>query len=505
MMNRRFMKPAQTKRAWRGLCGGRVFLPIPVVLCATPLFFYLFIACAFPNLAPSPFPLSRHRTIATFPRESVDTHLQTVRQLSPGAHAALKANIPLPTMPSNVDSLFKQVDAAGGSTAPSHHTGLDNRDGSAATGAAAGGIAASAGTPATGVAAGRPLRVEEMVFKVEEHGYQCLVYRHKARKVTPQPTGDVTWVTQMTTDRLGIFKTMLERWSGPVSVALYSQDVARDVKDIEPFLDRVDFHIVGASQGLYPVNTLRNVALNNARTDFVILADVDFVPAEGSYEAAKAFVADLIAGGRHAEKKVYVLPAFEIDGADQTVPKDFEALQKMGPRIHQVHIDKGRDIAHKYTDYARWMRATSPYKAAYQFPYEPYVLAPRFIPRYDVRFFGYGNDKASHNYELNAAGFEFFVLPRQFVVHVSHPQGSWVQQSFIDPKDRLSRTLTTFLQDCDRRYAMTRQQQTPKVFPAYESLYACMYVCIYTCIDIYMYVYIYVYICCIYIHTYIHT
>ena len=26
------------------------------------------------------------------------------------------------------------------------------------------------------------------------------------------------------------------------------------------------------------MNTLRNVALNNARTDFVILADVDFVP-----------------------------------------------------------------------------------------------------------------------------------------------------------------------------------------------------------------------------------
>lgn len=31
-------------------------------------------------------------------------------------------------------------------------------------------------------------------------------------------------------------------------------------------------------QGLYPVNTLRNVALNNCRTDYLILADVDFVP-----------------------------------------------------------------------------------------------------------------------------------------------------------------------------------------------------------------------------------
>ena len=31
-------------------------------------------------------------------------------------------------------------------------------------------------------------------------------------------------------------------------------------------------------QGLYPVNTLRNVAMNNCRTDYFILADVDFVP-----------------------------------------------------------------------------------------------------------------------------------------------------------------------------------------------------------------------------------
>lgn len=105
------------------------------------------------------------------------------------------------------------------------------------------------------------------------------------------------------------------------------------------------------------------------------------------------------------------------------------------------------------------MKATEPYTVKYKFPYEPYILAPRFIPRYDVRFFGYGNDKASHNYEINAAGFQFNVFPKHFVVHVRHPQGSWVQQTFIDPKDRLSRTLTTFLQDCDRRYSMRRSQK----------------------------------------------
>ena len=36
--------------------------------------------------------------------------------------------------------------------------------------------------------------------------------------------------------------------------------------------------------------------------------------------------------------------------------------------------------------------------------------------------------EASHNYEVNAAGFEFNVFPKHFVVHVRHEQGSWVQQ-----------------------------------------------------------------------------
>ena len=181
-------------------------------------------------------------------------------------------------------------------------------------------------------------------------------------------------------------------------------------------------------QGLYPVNTLRNVALNNARTDFVILADVDFVPGRNVYEDTKAFVQQLIAQGKQDEKKVYVLPAFEIDGGDQTVPETFDQLKAMGKRIHQVHNDGGREIAHKYTMYEVWMDASEPYPVAYKFPYEPYILAPRFIPRYDVRFFGYGNDKASHNYELNAAGFQFNVFPKHYVVHVRHAQGSWVQQ-----------------------------------------------------------------------------
>ena len=207
-----------------------------------------------------------------------------------------------------------------------------------------------------------------------------------------------------------------------------------------------------------------------------------------------------------------------------------------------------------WSSHLQWMTATEPYRISYRFPYEPYILgfdlvfviiflnsiaAPRTIPRFDVRFFGYGNDKArwsmtltsiyfiefkhmpaglfllhsakswllspivllkasddvfltlsflsSHNYELNAAGYEFWGFPKHFVVHIRHSQvnkcqngiSSWnamkgivdssnfprptgavrtlktrsflKKMMFDDSSDRLSRTLTTFLHDCDRR------------------------------------------------------
>ena len=454
------------KARQRGLFGGRIVIPLRIAVCLFPCLVYLLLSCWLSGFGN---PLLRWLPMPA--REYVDTHASTLAKLSPEAHEALSSQRPLPVLESGEDHLFAQVPGNGGAAAPSvalhppsvlispnasvqpsaQSSQAPEVPSSALQGEEAAGHSATTG----------PLKVEEMQFRVEDHGFQCLVYRHRARKVTPHL---VTWVTQMTADRLKIFEEMLKRWNGPVSVALYSQDVEKDVKEIDHLLDRVDFHIVGASQGLYPVNTLRNVALNNARTDFVVLADVDFVPGYGTYEAISSFVQELQAAGRQNERKVYVFPAFEIDGDDQTVPHDFDKLKAMGGKIHQVHNDGGREIAHKYTLYDTWMQAQEPYKVSYKFPYEPYILAPRFIPRYDVRFFGYGNDKASHNYELNAAGFEFWVFPKHFMVHVRHPQGSWVQQTFMDPKDRVSRTLTTFLRDCDRRYSMRLSKQDAPTF-----------------------------------------
>eukprot|EP00281_Chroomonas_sp_CCMP1168_P020740 CAMPEP_0206225024 /NCGR_PEP_ID=MMETSP0047_2-20121206/7334_1 /ASSEMBLY_ACC=CAM_ASM_000192 /TAXON_ID=195065 /ORGANISM="Chroomonas mesostigmatica_cf, Strain CCMP1168" /LENGTH=525 /DNA_ID=CAMNT_0053648011 /DNA_START=438 /DNA_END=2013 /DNA_ORIENTATION=- len=394
---------------------------------------------------PRPDPYNRWRR-----PELVDTHSREVGRLSPSAASALKnAHTHTLTPPASESEIQALVEGEREEQIKSMTADQPMR--------------ALYGTESSKDPS-KPLNASEMLFRIEHHGYQCLVYSSLARTHTlGPPAEEVSWVTQLTVDRLKMLPKMLSRWRGPVSVALYSQNLAADVLEIEELRDRVDFHIVGASQGMYPVNTLRNVAMDNARAAYVVIADADFVPSDGMYEYIKAQLPEM----RQKGKSVFVLPAFQIDGADPeaAIPLTKEELRAMGEGIHQVHNDASRTIAHANTDYTRWMGASEMYKAQYKFPYEPYFLAPKTIPKFDPRFYGYGNDKASHCYELNAAGWSFEILPEAFVVHVTHPQGSWVQQTFMDPKERVARTLTTFLVDVDRRYGTRKFADDVTHFP----------------------------------------
>ncbi len=86
----------------------------------------------------------------------------------------------------------------------------------------------------------------------------------------------------------------------------------------------------------------------------------------------------------------------------------------------------GRAIAHKPTNYSHFMTTSEPYSAVYSFPWEPYFIADKaYLPRYDARFAGYGNDKAVQTYEMNLRGFKFVVMPDAFVIHIEHEAGPW--------------------------------------------------------------------------------
>lgn len=109
-----------------------------------------------------------------------------------------------------------------------------------------------------------------------------------------------------------MLEALAEHWDGPMSLALHLSD-----SEAQQFLHyvihspvisnrrNIGFHIVYKShydnvscymwswllrckqallQGFYPVNYLRNVALNNVNTDYVFLTDIDFLPSYGVCE-----------------------------------------------------------------------------------------------------------------------------------------------------------------------------------------------------------------------------
>ena len=102
---------------------------------------------------------------------------------------------------------------------------------------------------------------------------------------TSNTTGETTLVTQLSMDRLHMLVPLLERWTGPASIALYLTDAeAQDFVDHwegSPSLTsrcNVGFHVMYKEGNFYPINTLRNLALEHTETDYVFLTDIDFLP-----------------------------------------------------------------------------------------------------------------------------------------------------------------------------------------------------------------------------------
>ena len=72
-----------------------------------------------------------------------------------------------------------------------------------------------------------------------------------------------------------------------MTATLYCRDLEKDLLLIKPLRQRVDFHLILADLHpgrAYPVNTLRNVAIDKCRSNWMLLMDADFVPSAGLYE-----------------------------------------------------------------------------------------------------------------------------------------------------------------------------------------------------------------------------
>jgi Glycosyl-transferase for dystroglycan len=266
----------------------------------------------------------------------------------------------------------------------------------------------------------------------------------------------ITLVSQMSIDdtRMQRLLDLASCWSGYISMALYfwpkAPGEASNTTSVEKAMSIVDeiraqhsvalrkvnFHIVVNAKRddlIYPTNVLRNVAMSNAVTDFVLLLDVDFIPAPGSHDLLMMrfkTTPELM----NDELVLLVLPAFERNqtGKDSEVsftagdlPASKGALveqMKQNPFLFDQFHNKKCEACHGPTNYSVWYVAKEPYPVTHDMKYEPYfvVRVSPALPPFWEHFTGYGRDKVSWVEEMALGGFHFLVSPDTFVIHINH-------------------------------------------------------------------------------------
>ncbi len=247
---------------------------------------------------------------------------------------------------------------------------------------------------------------------------------------------DITITTLITPNRFEVFSRLVERYRGPVSATVHVGDSADHAElfsqldllyNASPLMRQyVDIHLVYDPFDRQ-FNMWRNVAKFFARTDYVMMLDVDFWICTDfrSRMLNSKEIMSRLEGGLAA----FVVPAFEFfkqsDGVDPlTFPSDKAGLLQLvaDDKIGMFH--KSWQPGHGSTNYTRFYEAKpgEVYRAqGYSHSYEPYVIFKKEgTPWCDERFIGYGGNKAACLYELYLSGVSYYILPDDFLIHQSH-------------------------------------------------------------------------------------
>ncbi|CAM6107877.1 unnamed protein product [Calypogeia fissa] len=314
--------------------------------------------------------------------------------------------------------------------------------------------------------------------------------------------GDVTICTQCSLDRLERLEAQTKAWSGVICAAVMcpcpcGPESLRDAKHCILALHgrveakggpcRLDIVLVAHEQKKnskdfpceepwrYPINSLRNVALQSAATELVIVLDVDFLPGFGIQEQLRKV--DVYSGYLRActeLRRVIILPALEeapdpednnpdsrpwekdhLQSAFQIVSGSKASVENLWARgkLRTFAVDK-YPRGHAPTDTDRWISSAATYEVQYEVDYEPYFLCSRrLVPWYDERFTGYGKNKVIHVFHTAVLDFRFWVHPEWYVIHVYH-EGSRAWQATLGSDPHASKRLS----DVKRLYAVAKHQ-----------------------------------------------
>ena len=270
----------------------------------------------------------------------------------------------------------------------------------------------------------------------------------------------LTLVTQCDDERVPLVAQLCARWNGPLAVAVFTtrskEVIAQNLVDLACRREQLLLTVMEPSKTLsapsYPVNHLRNLAVEQVTTTHMVVMDVDFFPSDAlesiiQNETIRTLLAD---DYRHA----LVIPAFEyLPKCQNNCSSNAELLSRM-PRSKSDLMrlyDTGESAvfhdywppAHDTTDYLTWMQQA--YGSLVPIPciksnhYEPYLIVRKCqaLPLFQEAFTGYGFNKASFTMHLQAAQYRFSQVGGVFCTHFPHPE-SKAKQAYNRNKHRRS-------------------------------------------------------------------
>jgi hypothetical protein len=301
----------------------------------------------------------------------------------------------------------------------------------------------------------------------------------KGRKAESS-TVPISLVTQLSIDRIDRLFAVCCAWGvrGAVVAAVLDEDRSGDIaSSASPtFLFEFQHAVMNSDycgsvtlllirrpldvQSLYPINHLRNFALQTAKSEFVFLVDVDCVPSSDTLQNLGGS-SDSLAELREtcvAQMCAIVVPCFETNdeltkphssffesfppaqisncGGDPVFFTADNVRNIAGPDASHVEVSlrpfmsAGFFRGHRATRFEQWLRlrhlgeprtVVPPYPVVYEEGFEPYIVCARaYAPKYCEALSGYGRNKTLHIYHMHRLGVTFIVHPDCCVVHIPH-------------------------------------------------------------------------------------
>ncbi|XP_050435016.1 beta-1,4-glucuronyltransferase 1 [Adelges cooleyi] len=312
--------------------------------------------------------------------------------------------------------------------------------------------------------------------RIAQRGDYWVLYNYVPARRWFKCDESITYTTHADYTFLDNLEPLLDRWRGPISIALYTPgadfmptlSAIRYLRQCRSPLvaELVTFHLYFASghvpksvphadrdidatvncsvpppwsnitagslykgqrKLLYPVNVGRNVARESATTHYVLPSDIELYPSPGVIEGFMEMVRRQDPPLRRPKPMVFPLPIFEL-ASNMKLPADKKELVSMLKNGSAITFHKKVcPDCHTVPKFKEWASAKpksgisvfhTGKRTGYHLHWEPIFIGTHNDPLYDERLSWEGKmDKMTQGYTLCVMDYEFHILDNAFLVH----------------------------------------------------------------------------------------